>query len=179
MTGSIPSSSLPAGVAGTTAANGVARPHHGHGGFAKTLSAVADQLKMSTDDLRQQLAGGRSLSDIAQAQGVSKDALVQTIAGTLPGTAPDGRAVDTTAMATRIADATRQGSPMRTGGNGPGSDLGTGIESLASALGVSSGDLVQRLTDGTGIADLLSANPDVSAQLAALQSKGALVDGYA
>jgi hypothetical protein len=31
---------------------------------------------------------------------------------------------------------------------------------------------------GTGIADLLAQNPDVSAQLAESQNRGALVDGY-
>ena len=39
---------------------------------------------------------------------------------------------------------------------------------------------MQRLTDGTGITDLLAANPDlVRAAVGLSQNKGALVDGYA
>ena len=38
---------------------------------------------------------------------------------------------------------------------------------------------MQRLTDGTGIADLLTGNSGVAAQLSASQHKGALVDGWA
>jgi hypothetical protein len=37
---------------------------------------------------------------------------------------------------------------------------------------------MERLTDGTGISDLLSQNPDVADQLTAMQNRGALVDGY-
>jgi uncharacterized protein YidB (DUF937 family) len=172
--------SLPTSVAsGVTAAT----PEHSrHGGLEKTVKAVADQLGMSTDDLRKALAGGQSMSDLAAAKGVSKEALVQTIASTLPSTGRDGAALDATAMATRIADSTRQAPPPRPSASSSGtasSDLGQGIEALAGALGVSTDDLLERLTGGSGISDLLSANPDVSSQLAALQNKGGMVDGYA
>jgi uncharacterized protein (DUF433 family) len=43
---------------------------------------------------------------------------------------------------------------------------------------ISGSDLLDRLTNGTGVADLLAQNPDVSAQLAESQNRGALVDGY-
>jgi hypothetical protein len=46
---------------------------------------------------------------------------------------------------------------------------------LSSALGISGSDLLDRLTNGTGIADLLARSPDVSPQN---QNRGALVDGY-
>jgi hypothetical protein len=52
---------------------------------------------------------------------------------------------------------------------------GRSMSDLASAAGVGSEDLLA--TIGTGIADQLEANPDVSAQLAAEQNRGALVDG--
>jgi uncharacterized protein YidB (DUF937 family) len=166
----------------TAGSGGVSGARHGRGGFEKTLSAVADKLKMSTDDLKKDLASGKSLTDIASAAGVSKDDLVSTIASTLPSTGPDGSPIDTTSMATRIADSTRQAPPPPPSGTGSGqddSDLGKGIDTLASALGISSNDLLQRLTDGSGISDLLTSNPSVSSQLSELQNKGALVDGYA
>lgn len=168
---------------GTASSGGVGGARHGHGGVEKTLSAVADKLEMSTDDLKKDLASGKSLTDIASSAGVSKDDLISTIASTLASTTPDGTAVDTTAMATHIADTTRQAPPPRPSDAGSGStdssDLGKGIDTLASALGISSDDLLQRLTDGSGISDLLTSNPGVSSQLSVLQNKGALVDGYA
>lgn len=176
MTVSIPSSVVPG-----TALGG----HQGSGRFEKTLDAVADKLGMSSDDLKKALAGGQSMADVAQSKGVSKDDLVSTIASTLPTTGRDGSTIDTTQMATRIADSTRQSRQAPPSSSGLGSesgsdaDLGKGIETLANALGVSSDDLLQRLTDGSGISDLLQANPDVSAQLSDLQNKGGMVDGYA
>jgi uncharacterized protein YidB (DUF937 family) len=166
----------------STATSGVATPgtHHGRGGFEKTLSAVADKLGISTGDLKKQLQSGQSLTDIAAAKGLDKDDLVSTIASTLPSAGPDGAQLDTTAMATRIADRTHQTPPSSRPSSSDGeSELGKGLDALSSALGINTDELLQRLTDGTGISDLLSANPDVSSQLSQLQNKGALVDGYA
>jgi uncharacterized protein YidB (DUF937 family) len=178
---SIPTAAT-SGTLSTAGSVGGARHGRGGGGFEKTLSAVADKLKVSTDDLKKELASGKSLTDIASAAGVSKDDLVSTIASTLPSTGPDGSAIDTTSMATRIAYSTRSAPPSPPSGAASGSDssdLGKGIDTLASALGISSDDLLQRLTDGSGISDLLTSNPSVSSQLSELQNKGALVDGYA
>jgi uncharacterized protein YidB (DUF937 family) len=145
-----------------------------HGGHEKTLKAVAEKLGMSTGDLRSALKSGSTMADLAKSAGVSQDNLVKTIASTLPTTGPDGAAVDPTAMATNIANGIR---PQRAGKPEP--DLSTGLDALSGALGISSSDLLDRLTSGSGITDLLSGNPQVSAQLAALQNKGAIVDGYA
>jgi uncharacterized protein YidB (DUF937 family) len=165
----------------STATSGVATPGaHGRGGFEKTLSAVADTLGISTRDLKKQLQSGQSLTDIAGALGLDKDDLVSTIASTLPSTGPGGAQLDATAMATRIADRTHQSPPSSPPSSSDGeSELGKGLGALSSALGINTDELLQRLTDGTGISDLLSANPDVSSQLSQLQNKGALVDGYA
>ena len=172
MTVSIPSTGTSGAVSGTA--------HHGR--FEKTLDAVADTLGMSSDDLKKALASGQSMTDIAKAKGVSKDDLVSTIASTLPTTARDGSTIDPTQMATRIADSTRPAPPPPPSSSGSAagsdSDLGKGIETLANALGVSSDDLLQRLTDGSGISDLLQANPDVSSQLSDLQNKGGIIDSY-
>jgi len=90
----------------------------GHRGMqAKIETAVAGALKMSVDDLRTQLASGKSLTDIAASKGVSKDALVSTISDTLAANQPGASSAssstasssstgssDLTALATRIAD---------------------------------------------------------------------------
>jgi uncharacterized protein YidB (DUF937 family) len=175
----------------STAANGVsatagATPaHRGHRISDATMDAVAAKLGMSTDDLKSSLAKGQSMTDLAQKAGVSKDDLVSTIAATLSSQGVNGQTVDPTQLATRIADHARptgghgghQAASGATGG--AGSAVGQGIDALSSALGISSDDLVQRLTDGTGIADLLDGNSGVASQLSAAQNKGALVDGWA
>ena len=144
------------------------------GGPQKTMKAVAEKLGMSTDDLKSALDSGSTMADLAKTAGVSQDDLVATIASTLPATGPDGVATDATAMATDIANGVRPERPQK-----PQVDLSQGLDSLSGALGISSSDLLDRLTSGTGIADLLAANPQVSAQLSAAQNKGSLVDGYA
>ena len=113
------------------------------------------------------------MSSLASAAGITQDELIGTIAATLPAQGPDGVATDTTAMATAIASGQRPGPPPR-----PEVDLGQGIDTLSGALGISSSDLLERLTSGAGISGLLAVNPEVSASLAEMQNRGALVDGY-
>jgi hypothetical protein len=113
------------------------------------------------------------MSSLAAQAGIGQDDLVATIAATLPTQGPDGVAIDTTSMATGIANGAR---PAR--GPKPDVDLAQGIQALSSALGISGSDLLDRLTNGTGISDLLAQSPDVSAQPAENQNRGALVDGY-
>ena len=152
-------------------------PPHTGGGREKTLKAVAEKLGMSAEDLKSALKSGSTMADLATAAGVPQDDLVSTIASTLPTQRPDGAPIDTTQMATDIANGVR---PQQHGHQDkPVTDLGQGVDALSSALGISSDDLLNRLTSGSGISDLLKGNPQVSGQLAALQNKGSLVDGYA
>jgi hypothetical protein len=144
-------------------------------GPEKTLQAVASLLGTDTDSLTTALQGGKTMTDLAAAAGVSQDDLIATIEATLPAQAPDGTATDTADMASKIASGHPQGPPPPK----PPVDAASGLDALSSSLGVTSDDLLQRLTDGTGIADLLQQNPAVAAQLSAAQNKGAVVDGYA
>ena len=147
-------------------------------GPEKTMTSVADLLGMSTDDLKSALKSGSTMADLAKSAGVSEDDLESTIASTLPATGPDG--VSATDMAAKIASGHGpHGHPQGAPPAKPAADAAGGLDTLSSALGVSSSDLLARLTDGTGISDLLSENPQVAAQLTASQNKGAVVDGYA
>lgn len=71
------------------------------------LSAVAASLKTTTPELQTKLSSGQSLTQVAQAAGVSRDQLVSTISTVLssaknvPATADVGR------LAERIADSAR------------------------------------------------------------------------
>ena len=163
-------------VGGTAAMRPAGAAHAG--GHEKTLKAVAEKLGMSTRDLKAALKSGSTMSDLAKKAGVSQDDLVTTIASTLATTGRDGAAIDTTKVATDIADGVRPQRPASDSGSSQ-TDLGQGIDALSSALGISSSDLLDRLTHGSGITDLLQGNAQVSSQLAALQNRGALVDGYA
>ena len=70
------------------------------GRFGAVLDAVGKELGMSRADLAQQFKDGKSLADIAQSKGVSRDQLVQTIASALPSSSTQ----DPQAIAGRIAD---------------------------------------------------------------------------
>ena len=89
------------------------RRHH-----EKMVEPAAKALGISTDDLRTQLKAGKSLSDVAAAQGVSNDDLVAAIAAELKANAPQGAAplgeAQLTRMATNIVD------HKRGEGRGPG-----------------------------------------------------------
>ena len=169
---SLSSTSSAWATAQTSSTSRPAGPPPGGGGPEKTNAAVADLLGIDTDDLTSQLKSGKTLSEIADAAGVSNDDLVSTIQATLPTDAPAGMAADI-ASGTIPALGGSGGPPPK-----PPVDAQSGIDALSSALGVSSDDLLERLTDGTGIQDLLDSHPDVAAQLNASQSKGSLVDGY-
>ncbi|SDO01397.1 hypothetical protein SAMN05660199_01124 [Klenkia soli] len=143
------------------------------GGPEKTNAAVADLLGIDADTLKAQLSSGKTMAELAQAAGVSNDDLVATIQATLPADAPQSMASDIASGAMGGPGAAGRGHHK------PAVDAQSGIQALSSALGVSTEDLMARLTDGTGIQDLLDSNPKVAAQLSSNQQKGALVDGYA
>ncbi|SDG19672.1 hypothetical protein [Klenkia brasiliensis] len=143
------------------------------GGPEKTNAAVADLLGIDADTLTSQLDSGKTMTELAEAAGISNDDLLATIQATLPTDAPSG-------MATDIASGTI-GRGGHAGGPPPKPpvDAQSGIQALSDAFGITTEDLLARLTDGTGIQDLLDANPQIAAQLSTSQNKGSLVDGYA
>jgi hypothetical protein len=112
------------------------------------MKAVAEQLGMSTDDLKAKLKDGATMADLAKSAGVSQDDLVATIRSTLPAQGRDGATLDTTQLATDIANGVRPQRPAAPLPSPSAPDLGQGLEALSGALGISSDDLVERLTDG-------------------------------
>jgi hypothetical protein len=78
--------------------------------FQKILQPVADKLGMSADDLSAALKGGKSLAEIAQSKGISRDDLVATVADAITKNRPPGSAQgDATQMANRMVDHVRGG----------------------------------------------------------------------
>jgi hypothetical protein len=167
------------------------------------LGSAAQALGMSTQDVQSALQSGQSLSDLAQAKGVSSDALVSAVSqgiqslsatsGGLPG------APDPTQMAQRIVDrkggigghrhhgatASANGSDQDGDGDGDGSS-GTSSAAtsspfalVANMLGMSQSDLLTSLESGTSLTDLLGQSGPTAQNLAAALNGGGLVDTIA
>ena len=144
------------GIGSSQATARVHGPGGGHAMRAKVESAVADTLGLSVDDLRTQLRSGKSMTQVAAAQGVSKDDLVSAIAtalrssSTSASSASSGgsQAADVTARATRIADRVGSGRPPgRPGGPPPGGPTpnstvssSTDLAALLQAAGLKGSD---------------------------------------
>ncbi|TIC84097.1 hypothetical protein [Nocardioides sp. GY 10127] len=138
------------------------------------FESVSSLLGTSADELRQRVADGTSLLDIASEKGVSSDDLLQALRDGAPAglKGSDGLedAVQQIASATG-ADAVRgpQGphgprGPRPDGpppGPPPSSDTddstSSTLETLAALLEEDSDSLLSQLTSGTSLADLLSA----------------------
>ena len=100
-----------------------ATKHHRNDPMAK----VADKLGMSTDDLKKELRGGKSLNDVATEQGVSHDDLIAAIkqGGTMSDT-----------DAEKIAASTGTPPPKAHGHHGGGHHHGGGkVESKGENSG--------------------------------------------
>jgi hypothetical protein len=114
------------------------------------LSGVADLLRTTTDDLIGRMRGGESLSELATAQGVSRDDLLATIKQGLQTNQLTRGPMDLDAMAAKVADRKSAGGHRHAGGG-----IQAGSESLqqrmadvSTTLGVSDDELAQALQDG-------------------------------
>jgi lambda repressor-like predicted transcriptional regulator len=137
--------------------------------FAKNMQSVADLFGMSTDDLKSQLAGGKSLADIAQSKGVSRDTLVQTLEKSMQANAPANAPADFSqnldAIANRIVDHKGVGGiggghhhHARRATDVSGIDFQSNtdqlLSSVANQLNLSPSDLVAQLQSGLSLTDI-------------------------
>lgn len=87
--------------------HGPGGPGFGHGPRGDVLDAVATKLKLIEDQLHQKLESGKTLAQVAKAQGVSRADLIATLTAALKADGvPAGRAAD---LAKHIADDTHPG----------------------------------------------------------------------
>lgn len=138
---------LAAQIAGST--TGVA-DHGGHG--ADLLTAAATYIGIPVADLRTQLESGKSLADIAVANGKTRDGLIAALV------AAEQQSIGTFVDQKGIA---HPGGPGR---GGPGFGFGPGFmregDALASAatfLGVTEADLHTKLQSGQTLAQIATA----------------------
>ncbi|MFP5334153.1 MAG: hypothetical protein ACLGIV_02470 [Actinomycetes bacterium] len=110
--------------------------HHGPGmhGLGRALDTAAETLGVTTDELRDALRDGQTLAEVAEAQGVEVDALVDALVAAaqerLDEAVSDGRITQERAdeiagtLEERIAQHVEQGVPTRGDGLGRGGHHG-------------------------------------------------------
>jgi polyhydroxyalkanoate synthesis regulator phasin len=176
---------VPADESETDGSGGECRP--GRAGFflGANLDAAAEALGISEDDLHDALSDGQSIAEVASAQGVDVqtviDALVAEATARIDDAVADGDLTEEEAterkadLVERVTDFVNNGElrgPGVGGGHGPGRAgffLGANLDAAAEALGISEDDLFDALRDGQSIAEVASAQPvDVQTVIDAL-----------
>ena len=126
---------------------------------ADRLATAAEAIGISTDDLRAALKGGQSIAEVAEANGVEAqtviDALVAEATTRLEGLLAE--------LPDRVAEAVnRTGPPDHEGpgqgGPGQGGRRGPGLEAAARAIGISVEDLRTAVKGGDTVAEVAAAN---------------------
>ena len=128
-----------------------------HVGKGAQISAAAEALGMSEEELRTELAAGKSIADVAAEKGVDKQKVIDAMVAEASAALDAAKA----ALPERIAALVEQdGLPMHgPGGPGrPGHHRGIGvinsIDDAATALGISRQELVAELESGKSIAQV-------------------------
>jgi hypothetical protein len=141
-------------------------------------SVTAQQLGLSTADLKGQLTNGKSLDDVATEQGVSHDELIDTIKAGLPTTSTGS--VDSTATAEKIASGKGTPPPPPPGGGPKGANTGVEdtdkLEQLSSLLKMDSGDVKTRATSATDLIKMMQDKGIDLGQLRNVLNSGDLMD---
>jgi predicted DNA-binding protein YlxM (UPF0122 family) len=150
-------------------------PGHGRGwgGPWDMLETVAEVLGLTSEDLRSEFEGGKTLGEVAEAQGVDTQAIVDAVhaqmAEMLQEAVDDGRL--TQEQADRILesladfDGERLQGLMMPFGPGPGmrGDFGTGrgwwgpwggLDAAAEVLGMDTDELMAELREGKTLAEI-------------------------
>ena len=130
---------------------------HGLGlgfGIDEWLEPAATALGLTTDELRDELAAGKSLSDVAEEQGVERSTLVDALV-----TAGKEKLDEIEAKLPDLIDAALDaklpdGDGFSGRGRSPGAAMGFDLDAAAEVLGLTLDDLRTALRDGTSLADL-------------------------
>lgn len=123
------------------------------------LTAAAEALGISEDDLRAALADGKSIAQVAEEQGVD----VQTVVDALVADATARLDELEASLPERMADLVNR---TGWGDQGPGGHPFArmlGLETAADAIGITTAELRTALQDGSTIAEVAAAN-DVDVQ---------------
>jgi hypothetical protein len=131
------------------------RGHHG----GVQLEVAAEAIGITEDELRTALEGGQSIAQVAEANGVD----VQVVIDAMVAAATERLEAAIEALPERMAEVVeREGLPDRRPGPGHG-HFGAGLDAAAEAIGITSEELRTALRDGSTIAEVAEAN-DVEVQ---------------
>jgi polyhydroxyalkanoate synthesis regulator phasin len=138
------------------------------GGPGARLATAAEALGITEDELRTALEGGQSIAQVAEAEGVD----VQTVVDALVAEATARLSELEASLPERMTElVNREGLPERHGPGGlglPGGHhgrhlLGAGLDAAAEAIGITDDELRTALEGGQSIAEVAEAN-DVDVQ---------------
>ena len=133
------------------APDGVRGPH----GPGAHLEAAAEAIGISEDDLLAALQEGQSIAQVAEANGVD----VQAVVDAMVAAATERLEAAIDELPDHMAEVVeREGLPDR-GPGGPGrGHFGAGLDAAAEAIGIESEELRSALRDGSTIAEVAEAN---------------------
>jgi lambda repressor-like predicted transcriptional regulator len=134
------------------------------------LGVAAETLGLSTSDLTSQLQQGKSLVDIAEAQGVSRDDLADALKAALPAQRPTPPPPPPLAPASAPDSATGLLSGNLT------DDQQDALDSLSAALDTDSQSVLEQLQSGTSLNDLFQGAGLNATTFATLMQDGLLFD---
>jgi predicted DNA-binding protein YlxM (UPF0122 family) len=120
--------------------------------------AAAEALGLTTDELRTELDAGKTLAEIAEAQGVDRQALIDALVAAGEARLDEAKAElpDRIAeLVDRTLPARGEGGPGGPGGRGHG--RGPGLDAAAEALGITADELRTELEGGATIAEVAEA----------------------
>jgi lambda repressor-like predicted transcriptional regulator len=157
--------------------------------FEQDMQPVADLLGVSTDELRQDVQRGKSLTEIASAKGVSRDDLVATLKQAIQSNGPAGAPSDFAAhlddMVNRIVDhkggvhGPHQHHRARPD-DAPGTDFTAKAEAvlstIAGQLDLSPDDLLAQLQQGVSLRDIAAQAGSDPSQLLDTIGRGLAVN---
>ncbi|CAN5409954.1 hypothetical protein BH10ACT1_BH10ACT1_18800 [soil metagenome] len=125
-------------------------------GGGMDLTVAAKALGVTEEELRSQLQDGKSLADVAKAEGVDKQKLIDALV-----TAGEKRLAEAkAALPDRVAelvDGTFPAPGPGGGRGGPGKGRGQDLAVAAKTLGVTEDELRTQLQDGKSLADVAKA----------------------
>ena len=140
------------------------------------MSAVAAKLGLSSDDLKSELSSGKSLAEVATAQGVSHDDLITAIKAGMPA-----EATDATEMAEKIAGT--KGMPPPPGGaacgprgNNTGVSDSSKLDQLSQLLEMDSDEVADQATSASDLVKLLQSKGVDLDRLRDVLTSGDLID---
>lgn len=131
------------------------------------MAAVADSLGLSSNALRSELSAGKTLQDVATAQGVTRTELVDAIKAGLPTGASE--------EAERIAAGTGT-PPPPTGGYNAGLTDPAKLNGVSDLLNMPAEEVANQATTATDLVSMLQNRGVDLGQLRAVMSSGDLLD---